>query len=474
MAYEIKTILDENNRKYSSDAFIFEKHHSKWQSKSFGTYVRDVKNFAAYLQHENLTHKIIAIYAANSYNYLVCDAAIMGYVGISVTLSKEWTKYDLENSIQKIGYDAIIYDQAHANIVGQLRDKYANIKFIRMENTTRFNDYPLDENIISREDVCKIVFSSGTTGEPKAVMLTQRNMFSNFDNLNRRAPMSHDDVDYLFLPLSHTYASISNFCSVLITAMRLYLCSDISQIAAEIQEVRPTIFCAVPLIFERLYDACRTQDIDPKELLGGRIRHLFAGGAHMDQELIQFFKEHHTGLLNTYGLSETSAVVAVEYHNEDDFESDGTIFENQDVKIDQPDANGIGEILVRGENITPGYYKNDRLTKLAIDDEGFFHTGDLGHIENQKIYVTGRKKRIILLSNGENVYSDDIESLLTKHRHVNKAKVYEKDKQIFATLYCDKKVCLEPIIEEVNAKLPIYSRINAYELKLDRLGTRIK
>ena len=474
MTYEIKTILDDNNRKYSSDAFIFEKHDNDWRSKSVGDFVQDVKNFAAFLQHENLTHKKIAIYAANSYNYLVCDAAIMGYVGISVTISKEWTEYDLDNSIQIINYDAIVYDQAHADVIEQLRDKYPDIKYIRIEDITRPNEYALDESLIKREDVCKIVFSSGTTGIPKAVMLTQRNMFSNFDNLNRRAPMSHDDVDYLFLPLSHTYASISNFCSVLITGMQLYLCSDVRQIASEIQEVRPTIFCAVPLIFERFYAACKAQNIDPKVLLGGRIRHLFAGGAHMDPEMIRFFKEHHTGLLNTYGLSETSAVVAVEYHNEDDFDSDGTIFENQEVKIDQPDSNGIGEILVRGENITPGYYGNELLTKQAIDDEGFFHTGDLGRIENNKIYVTGRKKRIILLANGENVYPDNIEPLLMQNEHVKNAKVYEKNKQIFASIYCDEKIDLKPIIEAVNSELPIYSRIQDYELKLDQLGARIK
>lgn len=474
MNYEIKKILDDNVVKYSSDAFIFEKHNNTWQSKSYGDFTHDVKNFAAFLQHENLAHKKIAIYATNSYNYLVCDAAIMAYVGISVTISKDWTAFDLDNSMRKIKYDAIIYDTPRADIVAEIQSKFPDLKSFKIEEINTSNNYDLDEDLINCDDVSKIVFSSGTTGTPKAVMLTQRNMLVNFENLNRRAPMSHADVDYLFLPLSHTYASISNFMSVLITGMRLYLCSDIKQIATEIQEVKPTIFCAVPLIFERFYQASKEQNINPKTLFGGQIRHLFAGGAHMDTKIIQYFKQHHTGLLNTYGLSETSAIVAVEYHNEDDFDSDGTIFENIEVKIDQPDDDGVGEILVRGENVTPGYYNNPELAKQAIDEDGFFHTGDLGKIIDQKIYVKGRKKRVILLSNGENIYPDDIEPLLEKYEHVNKAKVYEKNHQIFAMLYCDEIIDLEPIIENVNLELPKYSRIQGFDQKLDQIGTRIK
>ena len=474
MNYEIKNILNKNIAKYSSDAFIFEKHNEKWQSKSYGDFAHDVKNFAAFLQHEKLIHKKIAIYAANSYNYLVCDAAIMAYVGISITISKEWTDFDLENSMRKINYDAIIYDSAREQIVNDIKVKYPNLKCYQIEKINTSNEYALDKNQIKCDDISKIVFSSGTTGTPKAVMLTQRNMLVNFENLNRRAPMSHNDINYLFLPLSHTYASISNFMSVLITGMQLYICSDTKQIATEIQEVKPTIFCAVPLIFERFYQASREQNIGPKILLGGRIRHLFAGGAHMSTEMIRYFKKYHTGLLNTYGLSETSAIVAVEYHNEDDFDSDGTIFENLEVKIDQPDSDGIGEILVRGENITPGYYGNPELTKQAIDGDGFFHTGDLGKIVDQKIYVKGRKKRIILLSNGENIYPDDIEPLFEKYEHVNKAKVYERNHQIFAMLYCDEIIDLEPIIESVNLELPIYSRIQCFDQKLDQIGARIK
>lgn len=473
MSYEIKDLLNGKLKQLGNDNFIAEKYKDEWHFHSYADFIRDTKTFAAYLQHENLTHSKIAIFANNSYNYLVADAAIMGYIGVSVPISKEWTFYSLNNALRNLDINAIIYDNQHAEIVQRFAERHA-IKTIKIEKVTEPNDYVLNEDIKTADEISKIIFSSGTTGAPKAVALSQRNMFANFENLRKRTPMDENDIDYLFLPLSHTYACISNFYYALISGMKLYLCSDTKKIADELLEVKPTIFCAVPLIFERFYTACQAKNLDPNILLGGRIRHLFVGGANLNPEICKFFKQHHTGLVNTYGLSETSAIVAVEYHNEDDFESSGTIFENQEVKIDQPDENGIGEILVKGENIMLGYYRNEELTRQVIDYDGFFHTGDLGAIRNNKIYIHGRKKRLILLSNGENIYPGDIEPLFEKYPHVTKAKIYEKDKTIFATIYADEDIDLEPIVDEINDELPKYARIHNYELIRDTIGVRLK
>ena len=473
MSYENKDLLNGKLKQLGNKPFIAEKINGEWQSKSYTDFIRDVKSFAARLQHDGLMHGKIAIFANNSYAYLVADAAIMGYIGISIPISKEWTVYSLKNAVRNLNIDAIIYDHQHANIVKQFAADNL-IKTIAIEEIIEPNDYKLAENTKTADEISKIVFSSGTTGTPKAVALSQHNMFANFENLRKRTPMDENDIDYLFLPLSHTYACISNFYYALISGMKLYLCSDTKKITEELLEVRPTIFCAVPLIFERLYATCTENNLDPNTILGGRIRHLFVGGANLNPEICAYFKKHHTGLVNTYGLSETSAIVAVEYHNENDFESSGTIFENQEVKIDQPDENGVGEILVKGENIMQGYYGNKELTHQVFDSDNYFHTGDLGLIRNNKIYIRGRKKRLILLSNGENIYPDDIEPLFEKYPHIVKTKIYEKDKTIFATFYCDEEIDLEPIVDEVNDELPKYARIRNYELVRDEIGTRLK
>ncbi len=473
MIYEIKKLLNGKLLQLDEKPFIYEKKGDVWEDKSYATFIRDAKNFAAYLQHSGFAHKKIAIFANNSYNYLIADAAIMGYVGISVPISKEWQLNNVSHVVKKYGIDAIIYDQSHEDITAKLLTKFP-ITSIRIEDVAIENSYALDEDVKNADEISKIVFSSGTTGLPKAVALSQHNMYANFENLRKRTPMDENDIDYLFLPLSHTYACISNFYYALISGMKLYLCSDTKKIAEELTEVKPTIFCAVPLIFERFYQICQEKNVDPNMLLGGRIRHLFVGGANLQPEICKFFKEHHTGLVNTYGLSETSAIVAVEYHNEDDFESSGTIFENQHVKIDNPDQNGVGEILVKGENIMLGYYRNEELTHKSFDENGYFRTGDLGYVKNHKIYVTGRKKRLIILSNGENVSPDNIEKLFQKYHQISKVKVYEKNNSIFATIYHNEDIDAEKIIAEVNSELPKYARIKNCELIRDVVGARLK
>lgn len=475
-SYEIKKILNQNEKDFQNNPYIYEKINNQYQANTYDKFVKDVKNFAAYLQSENLTKKHIGIYAPNSYNYAVADIAIMGYVGTSVTLSKEWGYYDMDNMMTKFGLDALIYSRDKEDIITQLKDKNPNLICIKIEDILNLGaDKNLDESAITITDTAKLIFSSGTTGVPKAVALTQENMFTNFDALMKRAPMNTEDVDYLFLPLSHTYAGICNLLYSIITGMKIYLCSDTTKIAEELQEVKPTVFCTVPLICERFYSVCKEKGISPKMILGPNIKHFFVGGAYFDPEINKFFKDAGVGVLGCYGLSETSSVIAIAYHEDDEFVSVGTIMEEVEVKIDEPDKDGVGEILAKGKNIMKAYYKNAEMTKKNYTNDGFFRTGDLGYIDNEnRLYIKGRKKRMILLSNGENVYPDDAEPLIQKFEHVTKAKVYEKEKQIFATVYADEEIDLEPIIESVNQELPKYARIRNFELIRDSLNTRLK
>ena len=242
----------------------------------------------------------------------------------------------------------------------------------------------------------------------------------------------------------------------------------------EIQEVRPTVFCAVPLIYERLYSVCIQNKLDPKLALGGNIKYLFCGGAYFDPKIREFFKTNGLNLYEAYGLTETSSLITVEYSNKDDFHSVGTIFENIDLKIENPDEKGIGEIIVKGDNISNGYFENEELTNKAYDKDGYFHTGDLGYVENNKLFVIGRKKRIILLSNGENIFPDDIEKLFNDYKIINKVKVYEKNKNIFASIFVNEKTDISNIIEEVNSKLPKYAKIDDYEAIQDNIESRMK
>ena len=473
MKYTIKNIIKNNSKKFKNQDYIFEKKDGKYQPHSYNEFCQDVLKVAALLQKTHKKDDRIVICANNSYKYMVVDAAIMGYTCISVTVSKEWSCYDLANTIRIIEPKTIIYSRDKEKDINELKIQYPNINYIIIENMIPSELEKLDENRIQLRDACKIVFSSGTTGLPKGVVLSQENIFDSFDNVLKRAPFDDTDVDYLFLPLNHTYGGIWNFLLSVYTGMKLYLCSDTKLMFQEIQEVKPTIFCAVPLIFERLYETSIKNNLEPLMLLGGNVKYIFCGGAYHKPEIRKYLKEHGLNILEAYGLTETSSLISLEYSNKTDYESVGTILENSNVIIDNPNEDGIGEILVKGNNVFIKYYNNEYETNKAKDEKGFFHTGDLGYIIDNNLYLKGRKKRVIIFPNGENVYPDNIE-LLFDDDNISKVKVFDKNGIIFATIYVKEKQDYKEYINSINKKLPKFSQIQDYEVLIDNIAVRLK
>jgi len=473
MKYAINKILKTNNKKYGKYEYIYEKENGVFKAHTYSEFYNDVLKVASMLQKNHAPDDRILICAGNSYNYMVCDAAIMGYTCISVTVSKEWSAYDLENSINIIKPKTIIYSILKENVINEIKSKNKEITFIEIENVIPNKKEALDENRIDPSKGCKIVFSSGTTGLPKGAVLSQNNIFDSFDNVLKRAPFNSNDVDYLFLPLNHTYGGIWNFLLSILTGMKIYLCSDTKKMFEEIQEVKPTVFCAVPLIFERLYTTCTEKNINPLLALGGNVKYVFCGGAYHKPEIRKYLKESNINILEAYGLTETSSLISLEYPNKNDFESVGTVLENEEVKIDNPDKDGIGEILVKGKNVFLEYYNNNYQTKKAKDSNGYFHTGDLGFLKDNKIYLKGRKKRVIIRSNGENVYPENIE-ILFKDDNINKVKVFDKNGIIFATLYVKETKDYKEMVNEINQQLPKFSQIQDFEVIKDDISKRIK
>jgi long-chain acyl-CoA synthetase len=256
--------------------------------------------------------------------------------------------------------------------------------------------------------------------------------------------------------------------------MQLYLCSDTKKITEELQIVKPTVFCAVPLIYERIHAVCTEHQLSPVAALGGCVKYLFCGGAYCKPELRRYFKDAGLNLLEAYGLTETSSVISIEYPDPQDTESVGTVMENIDIRIADADENGIGEILVRGENLFAGYYANPEATAAAFDAEGFFRTGDLGRLDGRKLYLKGRKRRMLLLSNGENVYPDELEAAYAAYPQIAKVKVYVQDGQICAALYARSECDGDAVTAEVNTHLPRYAQIRKTEVIPDGIETRLK
>jgi long-subunit acyl-CoA synthetase (AMP-forming) len=399
------------------------------------------------------------------------DLAVTFYVGVSAVVSKEWKLNDLLNGIDELKADLIIYSSRYEELIKEVK-KSKKIDTILMNSVKpKFSEELLDMTIKNQNKVAKIVFSSGTTGKSKAVMLSLKNIFAGYASLNRRCNLSHKDSAYLFLPLNHTYAAVYNFMYSLVGGYSLYLASSTQNIGRELLESNPTVFCAVPLVFNNLL-AVYKDNINMA--FGKNIKYLFCGGAPIAKETRQIFKDKGLFLMQAYALSETSSSLCIAYPGDDDLESVGTIFEDMDVKVDNPDKDGVGEIIVKGESVFLGY-TDKSLTKRVFDDKGYFHTGDLGYIKNNKIFLKGRKKKMLLSSNGENIMAESIEEGIKKlDSNIKDVKAYIKNDKLACDIYVTCDIDADKIVETYNKDVPKYERVEIYSVIKDSIDVRLK
>ena len=321
------------------------------------------------------------------------------------------------------------------------------------------------------DECSKIVFSSGTTSNPKAVMLSLKNIFAGWEPLQRRTKFDDTDVIYLFLPLHHTYGNIYNFLYSFLSGLSIYLSSGVNNISSELLEINPTIFCAVPLIYRKFYEVAKDKLI---YAFGNRIKYLYCGGSYLDTEIRKYYKQVGLPLHEAYALTETASSFSIEYTNNDDFESVGTIFENIDVKIIDSDESGIGEIIVKGDNVCLGYANNEQMNKQNFVD-GYFKTGDLGYIKDNKLYLTGRKKKVLVGENGENVYIEEIINKLKElNQNINHAKIYFEDNQLCATVYVKEEIDVDSLFIEYNNNSLKKDKIHKYKMIIDNINSRLK
>jgi len=509
MKTTVQELLIEVENKWGNRNYIWQKEAEEYVPKTFSQTVNDVLALAEALLSLNLKGKKIIIYSENSYHWAISDLAIMGYVGVSVVVNKEWKIHDLSNITNFIDIAAIIYSNSKKDVVNELKEKHPETIYLSMQD-----DFPTilregnrilaqkankhDFEKINPDLMSKIIFSSGTTATPKAAMLSQTNMFSGWDGLVKRVPLTENDKCYIFLPLSTTFAGIFNFLFSLLGGWSIYLNADAKTFISDLSIVKPTVVCVVPLVLEKIYNnanklSVRTLlafsnfllsfGIDIRlslfkklhDVLGMQDGYLICGGSFFDPKIKKFYKDTGFIILEGYALTETASVLSITYPN-DDITSVGTIYEDIDVKVINPDDDGYGELVVKGDNVFLGYYNNEQATEVAFDEDGYFYTGDIGFINNKrKVFLKGRKRRVIITNNGLNVFPDEIEELFLKYAIINKVKVYEDSNHLAATLYVtNTNVETQLIIDEINQLLPRYMRISKHEVILDTIDNRIK
>lgn len=354
-------------------------------------------------------------------------------------------------------------------------------KPIRLEATTvaptDTSDGKIDEPP-EEDDLAAILYTSGTTGKPKGVMLTHRNLVQNVIGTSTLIDLGPEDRLLSILPLAHTYECTIGFLIPLAAGATVYYLGGppvLSTLLPAMQEVRPTYMLTVPLIMEKVYDS-RVRPLFNKSALmrvigaipparrllhriagkkvyrafGGALRFFGIGGAPLSAETEQFLREAKFPYSIGYGLTETSPLIAGTWPSDTRYRSTGPAIPNIEVRLDTTVGDeGSGEIQVRGPSVFQGYYRNEEATRRAFTDDGWFRTGDIGEIDDDGyIYVKSRLKNVILGPSGENIYPEDIEEAINQHELVRESLVFQWQGELVA------KVHLDP--EEVERQFEAY------------------
>ncbi|MBP3830869.1 MAG: AMP-binding protein [Clostridia bacterium] len=474
----VKEIIKDAVSKYPDCvAFTIKNKNGKNVSYKKITYKElneDINAFGTALLSIGLKGKRVAIIGKNRYEWILSYVTILNGVGIAIPLDKGLPEQEIITSLQRSKADIIIFEENMADLMKKIKDENTtNLKtFILMDNIEKYDFLNIPKLIEKgKEEVKKgnkeytdaeidnnkmsvILFTSGTTSLAKAVMISHRNIASNVAALRYEQPFCSTDTNIAFLPFHHMYGST---CILLMISAGVnnVFCDGLRHIQENLKEYKVSVFVCVPLILEamhkkimntidktgqrkkfefgkKLSQALLKVGIDIRrkifktvlDELGGEVRAVISGAAALNKQVAEDFNAFGIYTVEGYGLTETAPVVAGENIHTMGHNSVGKPLCNVEVKIEDPNEEGIGEIAVKGPNVMLGYYENEEDTKAVLKD-GWFYTGDLGYY-NKKGYlcIAGRQKSVIVLKNGKNIYPEEIETLINTLPYVEESMVF--------------------------------------------------
>lgn len=477
--FEDFRIMTENVANKYPDRIAYsykENNHSKEViKKTFAETRKYIVAMGTGLVAEGVREKHIAIVGEASYNWITSYYATMSIGAVTVPIDKELPADDIRSIIESAECDFVIYSSIIDSKIKKIREDLAiNPVFICMSNETILEDVLMLEDIIHNgqklfengdntyydydldpNKLASIVFTSGTTGKGKGVMLTQTNIVSDMTQGMYNFQITPKTL--CVLPPHHTFGSTVNFVGHYAQGAEVYISGGLKYILNELKEQQPSHLILVPLFVETFYkriwataekqgkdkllrtmikasNGMRKIGIDARKKLfasvtsafGGKLEMIICGGAALNQDIIDTFEGIGITILNGYGITECAPLISCNRNEFRKAGSVGTPIIGEQVKIANPDENGEGEICVKGPNVMIGYYKNPEATAAAFDDEGYFKTGDYGKLDEEGwIYITGRLKNLIILSNGKNVYPEEIETEISRIYGINEVVVYE-------------------------------------------------
>lgn len=494
----------------------------------------DVNGLGTALISKGLKGKRIAVIGENCYQWATSYLAAVCGTGIVVPLDKELSAEELKNLVIRADVECVLFQKKFEDMFKKMKDSgdtklnvlvnftseeekdgvYSWSQLVKEgkklveEGNIEFTDAEIDNEAMSI-----ILFTSGTTGKSKGVMLSHKNIAADLMIAPTVFKVFPTDIFFSVLPLHHTYECTCNFLMPLYKGAAIAYCQGLKYITKNLEEVKPTMFLGVPAVFEKLYSTIwKTVKKQGKEdllkkvirvnrktkkvgidlgkiffkqitaVFGGRMRCLICGGAAINPEVLDGIRDFGILALQGYGLTECAPMGALNPDTAPNSASIGVRFPGADLKVVNINEEGIGEICVHGDNVMLGYMDMPEETAAVIDSEGWFHTGDMGYMDSDGYaYITGRKKNVIITKNGKNVYPEELEYQLSLVPFIEEAFVFEgessdeKSTTIVASIKLDQEAVEELLgadyteeqakemvwkeVDKINADAPFYRKI---------------
>ena len=537
----LKDLLEQSANAFAEKAAFWIKiEGGEFRSITYRCFKEDVEALGTALTALGLENSFVAVMSENRYEWCTSYLAVACHTGVVVPLDRELPVSEKGNLLQRSGASAVIFSGRYSKDMLEVKNKAGTVKyFINMDledDTEDFLSYKkllemgrqrleqksaaMDRRVIDNNALGVLLFTSGTTDLAKGVMLSHKNICSNIMAVRKTVFVECGDVSLSILPLHHTYECTLGFLTLIYSGGTIAFNEGLKHIQKNFLEVRPTILVTVPLLLENMYkkiwsqagkkaggklllkvmmglgSALRLMKIDIRRSLfssvhrnfGGRLRLIVTGAAAISPEVSIGLDRMGFKVLQGYGLTECSPLVTGERDDLYGKASVGLPLPGVGVKIINQDENGIGEIIVKGDNVMLGYYKNKEATGKCLKD-GWFYTGDLGRMTCRGIYyITGRLKNVIVTKNGKNIFPEEVESFINRSPYVLESMVagYEYGKsgetevraQILPNLEAIKeklRACsvtkeeimsvISEVVRGVNKEMPLYKRISTFTIR---------
>lgn len=533
----IKEIVWYGKENYGDATAYEDRHFGKEKERrkiSYNQLLDDMNALGTALLKRGLKGKKIAVMSENRYDWVLTYYAVACGVGVIIPLDRELPSGELVNLLTRSQAAALVYSSKQYKVVDEAVEKLDFIEYMidmdgednKWRNLTikglveegkkliEEGDTGYIDAEIDKDALMAIYFTSGTTGTSKGVMLSHRNITSNVENMLKRMQVFRTDRALSVMPIHHTFEFTCEIVPCMVMGGTMVFCDGLKYIQKNLKDDRISIMLGVPLVFEtfhrKIFNAARQKGQEEKlrkgmklsnflrkiginrtkkmfseiyAQIGNDIRVFIVGGAPMDPEVIRDFRSLGVNMFEGYGMTETSPIIAV---NADYCQKTGTAgppMPGTEVRIDNPDDNGIGEIIAKTESAMIGYYDNPEATAEVLLEDGWIATGDYGFMDDEGyLSVCGRKKNVIVTKNGKNIFPEELEYELNQSPYVKESVVWGKEDEEKGELYINAEIVIEKenlkglsedeiqakikeVVEGVNKSTTSYKRIKKFHTR---------